>query len=227
MKKLSLHLLLLLTLAAGISSCQKTELEPKAPGNATATQNLAYWTVESRCGYLFLRTPGPFNLGHTGVGFILKYTWYDPATQVTTVRYTPYCGGVENPKGTPVIAPGLPNGGWFNSGGGGNNNTEADAVEFLKSSMKQKGYTKYKHELSGGSTLLPSDTDQGNAARNIIAKFPNRGYNVVGNNCMDASYEVLQALGVSGMASPKTDWRPTQQFNSTGRRGGWSDASNL
>jgi hypothetical protein len=59
-------------------------------------------------GYIFLREPGPFGLGHVGVGYEYR-TYYSDGTYRATYVY----GGVENPNAIYSVPAGSYNGGWF------------------------------------------------------------------------------------------------------------------
>jgi hypothetical protein len=231
MKKLSLNLLLLLSLAAGISSCQKTEVEPKAPASVTAAQDVSVTTYTSRKAYLFLRTPGPFGLGHTGVGYILVRKVYDPATQSSKTNYVAFCGGVENPSAKPFVKPGQTgNGGWFETKiivATPGRDPFLDANSYIREHMKLKGYNRMKYEVVKSQTVqhtvrLAEGNNVYNEAGNVIRNFPTRGYALARNNCMNAAYDVLAALGAPGVATPDQNWTPTDQFENTGNGGGWS-----
>jgi hypothetical protein len=224
MKKLALNFLLLLSVAAGLSSCQKTEADPKAPASVTAAQDAIVTTLVARKSYLFLRTPGPFGFGHTGVGFIIERKKRDTTTGYTTSQFVAYIGAVENPDGTRVIKPGQVNGGWHLK--------EVDfyspyyAAQWMKQVMKQKGYTEYKNEYFKGNVdgLVPlaENSNVEAEAAGIIQNFRSRGFNAFGNNCMNASFDVLQALGASDVALPGANWTPKWQFKNTGNDGSWS-----
>ena len=225
MKKLSFNLLLLLSLAAGISSCQKTEVDPKAPGSVTGSQDASGYQKDiARKAYLFLRTPGPFGAGHTGVGFIIEKELYNAHYNKTMYRYWAYCGGVENPNAIPLIAPGQTgNGGWSART---MHHSASEAAAWMKKRMKIEGYTQYKCEFLKGAPnglvpLAEGNTVEHNAFWGIMNQFPTRGYALNGNNCMNASFEVLQALGASSVALPGANWTPNWQFNNTGKDGSW------
>lgn len=135
--------------------------------------------------YLFLRLPGPFGLGHTGVGYEVR-----EMSGSAVIRAYSFYGGVENPGGSAVVVAGLNNGGWSGFGANGN-------VEML-GAMRAKGYTNYKFEAA----FRPVDPWRLDQAWRSLSRFPQRGYSVQGNNCMNASYEVLVQLGAPAWRGP-------------------------
>ncbi len=134
--------------------------------------------------YVFNRVNGANGLGHVAVGVEIR------TTNPTGLFY--YYGGVENTQGSPTVPVGGNNGGWYQI-----NSTGANMFAVMKSS--RYGYNRYKFE----NTFKPVTLDQVNNTINRIKGFPTRGYNVFGNNCMDASYETLmQGGGGVTIASP-------------------------
>jgi len=209
MKKITLNFALcLLTLLSVLSGCSKKDVAPATPGSASLS-NDAVITSYMVKGYLFVRLPGPFNLGHTGVGYEVR-----EMSGSTVLRTYTRFGGVEGYNNLPYISAGSNNGGW--SGVGYTNN-----VSMLNTMRSPYGYTAYKFE-AGFRTV--TSTQLQNAA-NIINRFPLRGYNVSGNNCMNAAYEVLKAVNAPGMAWPSTNWAPKDQYNNTVT--GWSTSRAL
>ncbi|MBD2769841.1 hypothetical protein IC235_18280 [Hymenobacter sp. BT664] len=209
MKNFSLKSVLsLFTFIAVLSGCSKKDVAPQQPEAAVTTQDAVVTSYMVK-GYLFVRLPGPFNLGHTGVGYEVREM---SGTKVSRT-YT-YCGGVEGYASLPVIPRGVNNGGW-NQFGYTNNAT------MLRTMRAPYGYTAYKFERAFRTVTLA----QIHRAEGIINGFAARGYNVSGNNCMNASYEVLQALGAPGMAWPLTNWAPKDQYSRTVN--GWSGSNSL
>lgn len=154
--------------------------------------------------YIFIRLPGPFGLGHAGVGF--EYRKYSGSTLVE-VRY--YYGAIEGYNNQSYIKPGNYNGGWWAYASTGQN---------MYSVMKSYtyGYTGVKYTTS----FFDVTSTQVNNAINVIKNFPYRGYNVSGNNCMNASYDVLRALGTPNLQWPSTNWFPKDWYNN--HKKGWS-----
>ena len=208
MKKLSLNFSFwLVTLMSVLAGCSKSAVTPAQP-TASATTHDAVVTGYKVKGYMFLREPGPFGLGHTGVGYEVREM---SGTTVTKV-YT-YCGGVEGMNNSPFIGVGYPNGGWVVY----NLNSNASMI----TAMRAKGYTSYKYEVGFRNIPLANL----NGASNMIRYFPNRGYGVAENNCANAVYDVLSWIAAPGLAWPETNWAPRDQFNKS--MTGWSGAVRL
>jgi hypothetical protein len=208
MKKLHLNLILvLLTLSAALSGCSKTDVTPQQPAAAAKGQDatITAFLVKS---YLFVRLPGPFNLGHTAVGYEVREMSGSTVTKVYT-----YCGGVENPGGSPLVPVGGYNGGWLNY--------DLNSNASMLNRMRSRNYTAYKFETAFRS--VPQAWL--NQASNILQYFPYRGYSVAENNCSDATYQVLAQLDARGLVSPYYNWAPKDQYNKTVT--GWSSSRAL
>jgi hypothetical protein len=160
-------------------------------------------------GYIFLREPGPFGLGHVGVGYEFR-TYYSDGTYRATYVY----GGVENPGGIYSVPAGSYNGGWFAEG----------SYDGMMRAMRAYGYTQYKFTASFFSTTTGREATAYGKASN----FGGRGYLVAGNNCMNATYDVLYALGTPNLRAPSNvpDWSPRWWFWN-GITTGWSSARAL
>ena len=205
MKKLSLNLSFwLVTLMSVLAGCSKTDVTPTQPTAAAITHD-AIVTGYKVKGYMFLREPGPFGLGHTGLGYEVREM---SGTTVTKV-YT-YTGGVEGRDNLPFINIGDINGGWVVYHLTNNSS--------MITAMRAKGYTKYKYEVGFRDIPLANL----NGARDMIRYFPYRGYSVVNNNCANAVYDVLSWIAAPGLAWPETNWAPRDQFNKS--MTGWSGA---
>ena len=205
MKNLSLTLSLwLVTLMAVLTGCSKTDVTPDQPTSKAATQD-AVVTGYMVKGYMFLREPGPFGLGHTAVGYEVREMSGSTVTKVYT-----YCGGIENGGGWPFVSLGGDNGGWLNY--------DLTNNASMLSRMRAKNYTSYKYEVGFRSISLSNL----NGASNMIHYFPYRGYSVGENNCANAVYDVLSWLSAPGLAWPITNWAPRDQFNKS--MTGWSGA---
>ena len=209
MKKISLNFaLLFLTLTAMLSGCSKTDVTPDQPTANAATQD-AVVTAFLVKSYLFVRTPGPFGLGHTAVGYEVR----EMSGSTVSKTYT-YCGGVENLGGIPFVPAGGNNDGWLKYHDLSNN------VPMLNL-MRAKGYTAYKCEV--GFRNIPQAHLTG--AGNMLRYFPYRGYSVGDNNCSDATYQVLSWLSAPNLMLPFFNWRPIDQYNKT--MVGWSGSNRL
>lgn len=128
-------------------------------------------------GAVFLRHHAAFNLGHVGFAFFncANNKWY--------------YGAVENPSGKTPIAPGRPNGAFFR---------KAQNFNTVLNDMRGFGYVEYK--ISNGAFI---NTDPDNAIR-VGSRLKKRGYDVFGNNCLDAVFEALDAyfIGQISMGDP-------------------------
>ena len=156
------------------------------------------------------------NFGHIGWGFLVagSSSWIYGAT--------------ENPNGTYQInAPGF-NGAWKAQG------TWTDMInDFTRqydypSHSKVSGsnspypahpYTEYKCELTSGSAVGAAIT----AATNNISA----GYTGLGNNCLDATYRVLNAYGAPNLPWPSTHPRPYQDWYSSLDSSTWNITGKL
>ena len=99
MKKFSLNLSFwLVTLMSVLAGCSKSEVTPDQPAAAAITQDS--YRVK---GYIFLREPEPFRLGHTGVGYEVR-----EMSGTTIAKVYTYCGGVEGMNSCPFINVGYP-----------------------------------------------------------------------------------------------------------------------
>jgi hypothetical protein len=157
--------------------------------------------------YIFLRTPGPFGFGHVGWGYEVRtYT----NGRLTNTTY--YYGAVENPGGQAYVPPGGNNGGWW---------ATASTGQTMYNAMKNRGYQSYKFVANFYSVTSTNI----NNAYNYAINMPNRGYNVTGNNCMNASYDVLTAIRAPNVAWPSTNWTPTGWYNNTST--GWSSSRSI
>ena len=164
--------------------------------------------------YVFVRPKGAAGNGHVGVGFELR-------ARISGRTYlTYYCGAVEGTNGwfgipNAYIAPGTVNGGW---------NTSNSTQQLMFSEFRgQRNYTFYKSTQYAVTTLAAS-----NLAKNFLINFQYRGYAVASNNCMNACFDVLNALGGSN-ANPSvpTQYRPNDWYNSLTASRGWSATSSL
>lgn len=60
---------------------------------------------------------------------------------------------------------------------------------------------------------LPVETPDTRAALREVKRVRSKYWRLIGQNCMDATYEVLTAFGVSGLPIPTLVWGPIQFFN--------------
>lgn len=147
------------------------------------SQSYTYFVRE----FLFLRPNGANNLGHVGVAFE-----YQIRNGNTIVHRSWYWGSVENPSGSWSIASNSNNGGFARS---------SSSINDMFSDMKARNYKQYKaksaRELNYNYVL--------NAYYQLIG-FPNRGYHVLGNNCMNASWDVMWQLYTPDVAWVQNFW---------------------
>jgi hypothetical protein len=156
------------------------------------------------------------NYGHIGWGFLIagSSSWI--------------YGSTENPNGTYQIdAPGF-NGAWKQQG------TWTDMINDFtfqydypshsrdvrsNSPYPAHPYTQYKCELTSGSSVTAAI----NAADNNITA----GYTGLGNNCLDATYRVLNAYGAPSLPWPSTHPRPYQDWYSSLDSSTWNITGTL
>ena len=161
--------------------------------------------------YVFNRKNGANNLGHVGVAFELR-------ARISGVTYTSfYDGAVEGTNGwfnipNAYIPAGVNNGGW---------NFQRSTSAQMFADFKSRQYDRYK--FSQNFLIVP--IARSNAGNVIIAGFPGRGYNVYGNNCMDAVYQLLNNFsfpGDSGNPTVPSQYFPNNYYDSLSVNGGWS-----
>jgi hypothetical protein len=213
MKKLSLRVLMSLSVIAlslssiGCSNNSDDENIPEVATAKTIDEALKQQDPSSRAAntyimkkYIFNRTNGAGGLGHVGVAFELRAT-------INGVNYVSfYEGGVEGTNGwfgipNAFTAPGSPNGGWWNQV-----STQAQMINEFRS----RGYNRYKFGVLFVSvTQATSDN-----SKLILARFPNRGYAVPSNNCMNASFDVIASFdNLNGNPSVPTQYFPNNWYN--------------
>ena len=120
--------------------------------------------------------------GHVGVGF-----------QNDDLTWT--IGAVENTGGSPMVAPFFDNGGWVENG---------KTLPEVAVKLHSLGYDMIK--------LIIVNYPNSNKAQNTIKRFPTRGYNVVDNNCLSATIDVLYAYGVEDLPSRTIHVAPTDYY---------------
>jgi hypothetical protein len=116
-----------------------------------------------------VRTTSVDSLGHVGVGF-----------QNNDGTWT--IGAIENTGGSPVVSPGADNGAWVEK------DKTISEVEEKFHSLNYDGF----------KIIQASDTKP-DLADAEINKFPTRGYDVVTNNCLSATIDLLTAYGVKSL----------------------------
>ncbi len=208
-----LNVFLLLGTSLFLTNCSTNSEEVvTAPQKAVAieapTAKLA--TTYSIKRYVFNRSAGANGLGHVGVGLEVR------TTNPTAVYF--YGGGVENEKSSFVILPGGNNYGWAYSF-----SSNAALLSYCKNT---KGYNGYKFETSFKTITY-------NRYVNIINELnylPGRGYSLLGNNCMNAVYDVLNQGGGLFIPAPTASvllYAPNTWYFSLTPAIGWSGSVSL
>ncbi len=159
--------------------------------------------------YVFSRSNGAGGLGHVGVGVEIR------TTNPTTVRF--YNGAVENSTGSFGVLPGGNNGGWYII------NTSYSA---MLNNFTSRGYNYIK------STKSFTNVTKQRALNTVneVMYLPNRGYLLAGNNCMNATYDVLNQGGGLFIPLPNAAaafYAPNVWFNSLTIGLGWSGQSGI
>ncbi|MET8151700.1 hypothetical protein ACIBSW_29660 [Actinoplanes sp. NPDC049668] len=151
--------------------------------------------------YVFVRPGGANGLGHIGWGYR------------TTCTGSYSYGSVENPTGKPHIDRGADNGFWRQGG------TESQML----SAMRGRGYQAYKQTVSSRARFDPSP------ANGVAAAAAGRGYDVIGNNCADAVWDVLHAYGVPDLPYLQLHPAPNNWYGSLGTTANvsWSASTSL
>ena len=229
MKKLSLKLLLLFTVVLSLTniSCSTDDLDLNEEIQTSGSTDLKSSTARTAFGpnlpdlyqvkkYVFSRTSGANGLGHVGVAFELK-------ARITGVNYTSfYCGAIEGTNGwfnipNAFTLPGLNNGGWTE---------QVSTQPQMFAQFGFRGYNSYKFSQN----FLIVTLARSNAGKAILAGFKGRGYNVSGNNCMNATYDLLSNFsfpGDSGNPAVPNSYFPNNWYNSLTVNGGWSNPNVL
>lgn len=214
MKKITMNfVMLLLALVGFMSSCsQNEEVTPQTAGGRNengglkTTSAITYQVKR----YIFQRPSGANGLGHVGVGFEVRT--FNGGTTPTNITY--YYGAVENSSAAFTVPRNGYNAGWWT--------TTSSGASMLGIMRNSYGYTNYKY--TGFVPLTATGRTNG---INKIMDFPARGYALATNNCMNATYDVLIALNVSGatVAWPSTNYFPNGWYNNT--TNGWSASTAL
>jgi hypothetical protein len=227
MKKFTLKMIMVLSVIT--FSLTNTSCTNESVDNSTQTTNskltleqaLQQQNPNSRVAnvytikkYIFNRSSGANGLGHVGVAFELKAT-------INGVNYTSfYEGGVEGTNGwfgipNAFTSPGSNNGGWWN---------QVSTQPQMLNEFRARGYNRYKF----GAAFISTTQAISDNSKAILAAFPNRGYNVAGNNCMNASYDVIASFsGSNGNPSVPTQYFPNNWYNALSVSGGWSNSINM
>ncbi len=156
------------------------------------------------------RTPGPFNMGHSGVAFeVITYR----GNQEVARRF--HYGAVENSGGSFSVPAGNEgNEGWYAT-----TTSEQVMLDFFKNVY---GYNSYRYSTYGKVSKSTIDRAIG-----IMENFRTRGYNAVGNNCLNAAWDVLNALPVLSEPRPVFNITPNSWINNFTAIKGWSARTNF
>jgi hypothetical protein len=159
--------------------------------------------------YVFSRSTGAGGLGHVGVGVEIR------TTNPTTVRY--YCGAVENESASFIVLPGGNNGGWYQI------KTSYEGM-FNEFKNRRYNYLKFTKSFQNVTKQRALNTV------NEVMYLPGRGYSLAGNNCMNATYDVLNQGGGLFIPAPTATaalYAPNVWFNSLATTIGWSNQSSM
>ena len=170
----------------GLKGCTKYEWRVRKKcksGEYGPWSTVSSFTTNSKAvkvrAYIFNRFAGANFAGHDGVGYEIINT---NSQGVETTRKF-FFGGVENSQAQLNIASGAMNFGWYSS---------ADTKQEMLNSMKfSYGYDTYKETTS----LNSPDCQAVSESFNLLQNFSQRGYKLLGNNCMDAAYDVVTKFG--------------------------------
>lgn len=166
--------------------------------------------------YVFVRTNGANGLGHVGVAFELR-------ARITGVNYTSfYCGAIEGTNGwfdipNAFTPPGSNNGGW---------NEQVSTQSQMFALFTARRYNAYKFSQN----FLVVTLARSNAGKTILAGFPGRGYNVSGNNCMNAVYDLLTNFSFpndAGNPTVPSSYAPNNWYSTLTVNGGWSNSNQI
>lgn len=184
--------------------------EIKAPGNPNETEGARTETTWKIKRYVFCRTNGAAGAGHVGVGFELR------STNPTAVYY--YAGAVEMWQTAYSVPRGANNDGWRKQF-----TTANDMFAWVK--KHPYNYNRYVYEASFKDISYTEVTN----TYNKLLDFPNRGYTLNGNNCMNAAYEVLTTANSVYVPNPAIAplWLPNGWYNAIASRTSWSNSQNL
>jgi hypothetical protein len=226
MKKITLKLIMLFTIALSFTTISCSNDDSTDQNQLTAKSNdlgSSKTAVAKAIGpnlpdlyevkkYVFVRKNGANGLGHVGVAFELR-------ARISGVNYTSfYCGGVEGTNGWF----GIPNA--FTPAGGDNGGwqKQVSTQAQMFAQFGAKGYNGYKFSQN----FLIVTLARSNAGKAIISGFPGRGYNVSGNNCMNAVYDLLSNFsfpGDAGNPAVPSSYAPNSWYASLTVNGGWSN----
>jgi hypothetical protein len=215
MRKITLNfVMLLLALVGFMSGCsQKEEIIPQNAGGRNENGGLkttSSVTFQVK-RYIFQRPNGANGLGHVGVGFEVRRFSNGALSNVTY-----YYGGVENSSASLRVPRNGNNGGWWRT-------TTSGATMLNTMKNAPYNYVNYKFTANFASATSTNVVN----GTNKIADFPFRGYFLAGNNCMNATYDVLTSMGLTGasVAWPSTNYFPNGWYNAT--TNGWSTSRAL
>lgn len=164
--------------------------------------------------YIFNREGGAGGLGHVGVAFELRAV-------INGVTYTSfYQGAVEGNNGWFGVPLGFISQGDFNGGWTSQVSTQSQMFQ----EFRNRQYNRYKFGTSFTSTSFATS----NVAKTLLSNFERRGYNLAGNNCMNAAYDVVATFsGTNGNPSVPNQFFPNSWYNNLTTARGWSGSKAL
>jgi hypothetical protein len=202
-KQITFSIVLLLIFGCSTDEMQ-TENSESATSNGSTERLLdaGSYTIKR---YVFSRSSGANGLGHVGVGVEIR------TSNPTTVRY--YAGAVENSSASLFVPIGGNNGGWA---------TVKTSFAGMYNEFTARGYNYYKFTKSFTNVTKQRALN----TVNEINYLPGRGYLLAGNNCMNATYDVLNQGGGLFIPAPSASaalYAPNVWFNSLLTSIGWSN----
>lgn len=166
-----------------VTAADASTVKPEDGNGENSRAAETTWKIKR---YIFNRSNGAAGAGHVGVGFELR------STNPTAVYF--YAGGVELWQAAYYVAPGGNNTGWakyFPS--------NAAMLNFMKNGGY--AYNRYCFEKS----FKDINKAQVDATYNKLVAFPGRGYQLNGNNCMNATYDVLVSATFANVPNPSNN----------------------
>jgi hypothetical protein len=213
MKNLKIKIAVVLFALVGLmSSCSKEDTPPQENLKSEQLKNDETSKVASQYTvgeYVFNRSNAVGGLGHVGVGF-----WIFETKPNGNIEQSWYIGGLENEGGSAIVAPGGQNGGWFRKVG-----SDRAMIRIMKEV--------YGYDFSVYRQVSPN-LNRINNARSILSDLPRRGYTLFGNNCMNATFDVLNAFG-GGLSWPSipSNYGPNAWFRKLKTSDGWDQVRRL
>lgn len=115
-------------------------------------------------------------------------------------------GSVEDPTGASGIARGKPNGGWYATGSW-NDMLNAFRNPLLR--VSNPAHAGERYDFIKCAAVARPNVPQAQADGRTM---PGRGYDLIGNNCLDAAHAVVRDYGAPGLPNPTTALTPNRYF---------------